>query len=276
MSKEMNVVPKQGTSESMQRESVIPFDSVPLPSKGKLYNEGSPLHLKDCVEIKAMTAEEEDILTSPALLKKGTVTNALIQACMTNKLIDPRTLLIGDKSTILLAVRISGFGADYKVKTSCPECDKQFSHVFDLSKLELKPLSAEPLRPGTNLFEFVLPRSGRKVLFSLLTDEDESEISKAQEAKKKSFAKQNITVEVDTNVTDRLIRQIQDIAGEKDGAKISSLVRKMSAYDSRALRGYIKSIEPDILMEQEVTCPLCGAIDIYSIPLGAEFLWPRF
>ena len=54
---------------------VIPTEFVELPSGGRYYADGHPLHNQDTIEIKYMTAKDEDILTSRSLLKKGLAIN---------------------------------------------------------------------------------------------------------------------------------------------------------------------------------------------------------
>ncbi len=247
----------------------VPFDRVPLPSKGLLYPEEHPLHKETHVDIKAMTAAEEDILSSRALIKKGAVVNTLIKSCLLNKSIDPDSLVLGDKNAILLGIRIGGFGADYTVKTYCPsaECEKTFTHTFDLSKLEIKEL-------GTIDFEYTLPRSKVKVKFKLLTSGDEADIHAGQEARKKMQKKHN-HLEIETNVTDKLIACITLYDGEKDRSKIATKVRKMPALDAKKLIEHINSVSPDIKMNQEVKCPYCDAVETHDVPMGIEFFWPK-
>jgi hypothetical protein len=72
---------------------------VDLPSQGRFYAQGHPLHGQDSIEIKQMTAKEEDILTSRTLLKKGVALDKLIESLIVNKAINPSTLLIGDRAT---------------------------------------------------------------------------------------------------------------------------------------------------------------------------------
>ncbi len=247
----------------------IPFELVPLPSKGKLYPDTHPFHDCDKIEIKAPTAVEENILHSRALLKKGTVLQELIRSCLINKSVDPSSLLIGDKSALLLAIRISMFGAEYKVKVECEECRASFDHVYDLSQIVIKPLGGTPVGSGQNLFEFTLPKTGKKVLFSLLTDGDDHDISKSQENRRK-----HTNSEVDSFITDRLIKSIKSIDSEKDGMKLAKMVYEMPAQDSRALRIFTNKITPDVNMEQEVECRQCGNIDKQDIPLSLEFFWP--
>lgn len=266
--------PKVDVMQSNQTPE-IPYELVPLPSQGKLYPEEHPLYGEESVQIKAMTATEENILSSPALLKKGMVVDTLIKSCLLNKSIDPRTLLAGDKSTILLAIRISGFGSEYNVRTSCPECSNGFDHSFDLSKVSLKNLSKEPDVPGKNMFTFVLPKSKKTIKFKILTSGDESDILETQEKRKRAFKKSGIQSEVDTTVTDRLLRGVVEIDGNKDRKFIEKFIASMPVLDSRALREHIKNIEPDVTFKQEVECPNCGAVETHDIPIGMEFLWPK-
>lgn len=266
---QFDVLPKQGNSAISPGE--VPFEVVPLPSAGKLYPEDHPYHNETHVEIKAMTALDEDILTSKALLKKGTVFGALVRSCLVNKAVEPSTLLLGDKSAILLSIRISGFGSEYKVQTQCPECGDDFVHSFDLSKVTIKPLQKEPIKVGLNLFEYKLPKSGKVVQFSLLTDGDELDMIKTNENKKKAGLST-----VEASVTDRLIKSIKKIDNIEDPAQIIKMVRSMSAFDSKSLRTHIRSIEPDVLFEQSVECPSCGTAENHIIPMGNEFFWPKW
>lgn len=256
------------------------FDSVPLPSNGLLYSEEHPLHSCSTVDVKHMTASEENILGSPALLKNGTVLDVLIKSCLLNKLIDPGSLLIGDKTAILLAIRMSGFGPEYKVKTFCPECNFEFDHTFSL-QLRIKrlgedlPEGSSMDKIGPNLFTFTLPKSKKVIHFSLLTDAESTEIAKIQEQRSKALLKQGIKSEVSTAVTDNLVQCIKKFGEHTDKNKIADCVRKMPAMDSRALRDYINAIEPGCIMAEDVQCPKCDTVEEHPIPMGFEFFWPK-
>lgn len=265
-----NVSLLEKSSATNDNNSDIPLDIVKLPSKGLLYAEEHPFHNVESVEFKAMGAFEENILASTALIKKGTAINTLIKSCLMNKLVDPSSLIVGDKSAILLAIRISGYGPEYKAKTNCPECNKQFKHVFNLGNVQYKFLGKEPVNPGSNLFSFILPGTKRQVTFKLLTDGDDVDVAKTQENRKKTS-----NVEVDTTITDRLLSQIVSIGTITEKDAIAREIRKMSLKDSRPLREFIHSIEPDLVFEEEVECKFCGAKEAHPIPLGVEFLWPK-
>lgn len=248
----------------------IPFEVVKLPSKGLIYTEDHPLANEEEVQIKPMGATEESILFTKAYAKRGTTTSMLIKSCLVNKLIDPTTLLLGDKTAILLAIRISGFGSEYKVSTVCPACKESFVHTFDLRKCTLKYLEEKPVKENTNLFEYVLPVSKAKVEFSLLTDGDDLEISKTEQNRKKL-----LNQEIDTRTTEELIRMIKSVNGKKDPEYIGKFVsRVMKPLDIRSLKKHANDTMPDIDWEQEVTCKHCGETDLHKILLTSEFFFP--
>jgi len=92
---------------------VTPTEFVDLPSLGK-YPEGHPLKGKESIEIKYMTAKDEDILTSRSLLKKGMAIDRLINNLIKDQNIDPAHLYIGDRNAIIIHARASAYGTDYK------------------------------------------------------------------------------------------------------------------------------------------------------------------
>ena len=93
-------------------EYQFPTEEVSLPSKGLLYPKDSPLS-SGKVDIKYMTAKEEDILTSPNLIKKGTVIDKLLESVIVTEGVKIDDLLVGDKNAIMIATRILGYGKDY-------------------------------------------------------------------------------------------------------------------------------------------------------------------
>ena len=110
----------------------IAAESVPLPSKGLIYPEDNPLFGMENIEIKPMTAREEDILTSRAYIKDGTVITKLIHSCLVDKTINPDDMVAGDRNALMVALRITGYGSDYDVEVTCPNCKKNNKSTFDL------------------------------------------------------------------------------------------------------------------------------------------------
>ncbi len=246
----------------------IPTELVPLPSGGKVYPEG-PLHNVEAVEIRPMTAREEDILTSRALIKKGTVITELIRSCLVDKSINPDDLISGDRNAIMTSLRITGYGSDYSADVECPACSTKSSQLFDLTKLPLRMLECKPVNSGSNLFEYTLPYTKKNVKFKFLDGNDENEIAKLNERGKKQKGKKNTNL-----ITLRYRFQIQAVDNVTDKTKIQMFIRNMPARDSRALRKYIDSIEPGIEMKNWMECPACGEESEVRMPLGASFFWP--
>jgi rubredoxin len=246
----------------------IPTELVPLPSNGKVYPPSSSLHGKDMVEIRPMTAREEDILTSRALLKKGTVVTELIKSCLVDKSINTLDLVAGDRNALMVAVRITGYGAEYTAEVSCPECEAKSQQTFNLAELPVKRLEIDPVTEGQNLFEFVLPHTKKKVLFKFTTGKDEEELTVIQEKQKK------LGLKTDSTVTTALQQAIVSVDGIEDRAKINNFIKAMPARDSLALRNHIRQNEPGLTMKQDMTCPECGHSEEVNMPLGVSFLWP--
>jgi hypothetical protein len=246
----------------------IPYETVPLPSNGIIYSEDSTLHGRQSLDIRVMTAKEEDILTSRALIKRGTVITELLRSCIMDN-VDVQDMIAGDRNAIMVALRITGYGAEYPAEIQCSDCEHTYENRFNLSRLPLKRLNGiEPIKSGSNIFSFTLPISGQEVYFKFLTGKDEEEISIIQDKMKKIG---NVR---DTFVTTRLKYCILQIGDVKDKAKVSRMVDQMRAGDSRALRRHMDKHEPGIIMKQEASCPACGNAEEVAMPLGAQFFWP--
>lgn len=248
----------------------IPVDSVPLPSRGACYAAGTVLADLTELKIKAMTSTEEDILTSAAFVKNGTVLTQLFRSCIVEpKGIDPRALLAGDRAALMVALRITGYGPEYTVDSECPECNHVQATTFDLNELPINFLETTPDSPHTNAFSVVLPVSKVKVTFKLLTGADEEEAVAQSMVKRKK-----LKVQLEDKVTDRWRRQIIAVDGRTDGTTLTNFVRRMPVRDSRFLMKHIKSVEPGISMRSNMTCENCSAESEVAVELGPKFFWP--
>ena len=246
----------------------IPQESVPLPSRGAIYPLDGPLHGQETIDIKPMTAREEDILTSRAYIKSGTVLTKLLKSCITNKTINPDDLISGDRNALLVSLRITGYGADYDVEVDCPECGTKSKQTFDLSQLQIKRLDVQPVVAGDNLFEVQLPVTKKAVRVKFLTGHDERDMMVTNERKKKSGMK------VETAVTDRLSRSIVSVDGITDRNKLAFFIKSLPARDSLALRRFLDKHEPGIIMKSWMSCPHCHEQSEVGLPMGASFFWP--
>jgi hypothetical protein len=235
----------------------MPTETVELPSKGLLYPEDSEL-AKGTIEIKYMTAREEDILTNQAYIKNGTVLDKLMKSLIVSK-INYDELLIGDKNAIMIASRILGYGSDYSFSYNNEE------YTVDLSLIENKPLKEELFANRTNEFSFTLPRSKNNITFKLLSHKDEQDINRELEGLKK------INKDSDPSLSTRLKYMITSVEGLRDKKDIREFVdNALLAQDSRALREYIKEIQPDV----DLTFFPNDTTNRVSIPIGVSFFWP--
>tara|TARA_R100000008_G_scaffold16641_1_gene8241 strand:+ start:1178 stop:2032 length:855 start_codon:yes stop_codon:yes gene_type:complete len=250
---------------------VVPTEFVELPSKGLYYPEGHPLYNEETIEIKHMTAKEEDMLTSRALLKKGIALERLLASIIVDKRINPNSLLVGDRNAVLIAARISGYGSEYATKISCPQCAATVEHTFYLHELQTKETeSASTLgvtSNGDGTFDTVLPKLGAQVTFRLLSGADEkSFMAQIESARKRNRA--------ENTVTTQLSHMIIAVNGDDSSGLITELIQNMPSMDSRHLRLAYRLSTPDIDMSQHFSCNECGYEQEMEVPLTADFFWP--
>ena len=280
MPSKQNISPqKQDLEQNLPQASLnqdffgwtVPLEQIPLPTAGILYPKENPLHNKESLQIKAMTAQEEDIIMSRALLKEGTIVSHLIKSCLIDKSINPDDLLVGDRNSLLVAIRITGYGSKYDATVSCPDCSVSQTQSFDLADLEILRLKLSPIAPGKNEFEFNLPVTKKRVTFKFLTIANENENSITAERRQRLMP----DMKVEGVITNKLENQIVSIEGVYDRNKISGFIKAMPAGDSKALRTHISNHEPGIDMNASMKCTSCSTISKIGLPLGATFFWPK-
>ena len=245
----------------MEQKHQFPTEEVTLPSKGLLYPKESPLS-KGVIEIKYMTAKEEDILTNQNYIQKGTVIDKLLQSLIVTP-IDYNDLLTGDKNAILIAARILGYGKDYDFKYNEKET------TVDLTELEDKLLDESLIKEGKNEFDFTLPATKTPITFKLLTQSDDTKIQNELKGLKKINKHSN-----PLNTT-QLKHTILSVNGDYEKKTIREFVdNKMLARDARALRKYISDMRPDVDLTFEYEDERTGNTAEMAIPIGVGFFWP--
>ena len=242
-------------------EFKFPTEVVDLPSKGYFYVEGHPLS-SGKVEVKYMTAKEEDILTSQNLIQQGTVIDALLQSLIVDKTINVNDLLIGDKNAIMVAARILGYGKDYEFEYDGEEQE------IDLSQLEPIKLDFNKFTKGINEFSFDLPTSKRTITFKLLNGHDENKISIELKAREKISKIQS------SELTTRLKTMLLSVDGNSDQEYINNFVEnEFLSRDSLAFRKYLNEITPDMDMNTTIV-DSSGKETEVAIPVTVRFFWP--
>jgi hypothetical protein len=243
----------------MENKFNMPTEVIDLPSKGLVYPETSPLS-SGKVEMKYMTAKEEDILTNQNYIQKGTVLDELIKSLIITPNVKYEDMVVGDKNALLVAARVLGYGKDYTFMYNGEE------QTVDLTTVENKPLNESLFTKGVNEFEYTLPSTGTKITFKLLTSNDEKKINAELEGLKK------INKDNSPEISTRLKYLITSVNGERDKKDIREFVDNyLLAKDSRALREYIKEIQPDV----DLTFFPDGSDDRVNIPIGVNFFWPE-
>lgn len=247
----------------------FPTEVIELPSKGLVYPESNPLS-KGSVEIKYMTAKEEDILASQNLIRKGVVLDKLFESVLVSKDVNISDIVVGDKNAILLATRILGYGSDYQVDITDPFTGENQRTSIDLAKIQTKEID-ESLLNRENKYEFELPLSKKKVVFKILTHKDEQDITAEVAALQRLQKGSDVT----NDVTTRLKYMIVEVDGNSDRGYINKfVVNGLLARDSRALRNHVREMSPDMDMRFDFTSELTGETEALDIPFGVGFFYP--
>jgi hypothetical protein len=250
----------------MEQKFKYPTEQIDLPSKGLLYPPESPLS-KGVIEMKYMTAKEEDILSNANFIRQGTVIDKLLQSMVVTP-IDYNELLNGDKNAILVAARILGYGKDYEFIYTDPNTGVSEKAVIDLTQIDSLPLDESLYTPGKNEFNFQLPFSKISITFKLLTHGDETKIDKEIEGLKK------INPQSATSVTTRLKHLILAVNGDRDQAAIREFAENMLARDVKAFRKHISEITPDLNLKVSVTTASGNVAEGVDLPINTNFFWP--
>lgn len=245
----------------------FPTEYIDLPSQGHFYSPSSPLS-SGRVQLKYMTAREEDILTNQNLIKKGVILDELLKALIVSPGVKLDDILIGDKNAIFLAARRLAYGDKYSVKITCPKCSEQSDVEVNLGDINFKPFDFSKYTKGENLFGFELPVSKKIVIYKLLTHKDETDM----DIELKGLAK--ITKANTPEMTTRLKYMIVSVDGNSDRTVVKKFVDNMLSKDSIALRKNVRENTPDVDMTFNFNCPACGHTERMAMPLGVDFFWP--
>ena len=221
-------------------EFKFPTEEIELPSKGKLYPKDNPLS-SGKVEMKYMTAKEEDILTNQSFIQKGIVLDKLLASLIVNKDIKLDDLIVGDKNALLVGSRILGYGKDYEITFGGNQ------YVVDLTTLENKPFDSDSIEQGKNEFSFKLPSIDREI-----------------------NGLKKINKSASPELTTRLKHMILSVDGKDDKKEIRDFVDNyFLARDSRAFREHIKNSQPDV----DLNYVLESGEEV-TVPIGLNFFWP--
>ena len=271
-------IAKQQYEQKQLSDYKFPTEIIELPSQGLVYSLDNPLS-SGKVELKYMTAKEEDILTTQSYIKDGSVLDRLFQSLIVSngeglpiKYVD---LVVGDKNAIMIASRILGYGKEYNVEITDPFSGEKQKEMINLTQFENKEYDgSNQIELNKNEFEFELPQSKRVITFQLLTESKERKVKHELEAAKKQSKKMGDVTSKE--LTTRLKNMILSVEGETDRNFINKFVdNELFAQDSKALRSYIKQVGPDIDLTWEFISDVTGDRKEMSMPMDTNFFWPE-
>lgn len=246
----------------------IPTALVKLPSNGWYYDSANPLS-KGEISLKYPTTRSEDILSSRTLLKQGVAVDRFIQSLIYDTSISYDSILLGDRSALLIAARVLAYGSSYKVNIECPECSETTTKSVDLSAIEDKIVMFDPVNKGKNELSFTLPFSKVEITYKLLTQGDEKLVETELESLQKKL-KQEVVPEVSL----RLKRCILSVGGRMDAKTINEFVDTMPTLDAKEFRAHVSKTNPDVDLSFDFRCPSCQYEKNVGVGITSEFFWP--
>ena len=243
----------------MESKFKLPTETVELPSKGLMYPKESALS-SGKIEMKYMTAREEDILTNENYIKSGTVIDRLLKSLIVSE-VNYNDILVGDKNAIMIAARILSYGKDYNISYGGQD------HVVDLSLLENKPIDEDQYQGPETEFSFTLPAAQIEIKFKLLTHGMDKKIDSEITGLKK-IQKENAP-----ESTVRLKHMITEVDGSRDRKEIKDFIDNyFLARDARAFREYYNSVQPDV--DMSIVLDINGEEEVVDLPITLNFFWP--
>ena len=247
-----------------------PTDFVELPSQGRFYPPDHPLSGEETIEIKYMTAREEDILSSKTLIKQGVALERLLKSVIVDKRIKPSDMLTGDRNAILVASRITGYGAEYNTKITCPSCMQSGDYEYDLSEVVPSMVDEDEEATWTdeNTMLINLPLTKIEVEVRLLTGKEEMHLARLQQSKKKKKL-------IETVLSDTLKSIIVSINGESSRDLLEDFIKNVPAKDLRYLRAVYSRNTPNIDMSHDFECDNCSYQTVLEVPFTTDFFWPK-
>jgi hypothetical protein len=230
------------------------------------------LHGQKELEIKHMTAKEEDLLTSQTLIKKGMAIEKMLQSIVVDKRLNVENIFSCDRSAMMIAARVTAYGNEYEISLTCPSCSTKSQIVYDLSTAVVntgknhEEGEVEYLQDGT--FVVVLPKTGYRVQMRLLIGKDERALFEINENRKRK----NL---LEAAATDQLRMSIVSVNGISDQQTLDKFISTLRAMDAKLLRTMYKKVSPSLEMKTDFNCSSCSFVQEVEVPLTAEFFWPK-
>jgi hypothetical protein len=249
----------------------VPFDEITIPSKGLFYK-----NKQDSFLVKYLTSREENVLTSPTLTQSGKAIEIVLSSSILNWEGDFKDILVGDKNAILLYLRSTSYGDEFKFTYNCSNCKKETEGSVRLSSLESKEVEDMPDENGE--YTYTLPRMKLRITkdeepqevivkFKPKTIGDEIEIKRLENDDKLIVG--GYQIKKTSEATYRTL--ITSVNGISDKNFILNTIKRMSMADSEALRKYMNKVEPGVDTNFKCNCQNCGHESKNNFPIDANF-----
>lgn len=268
-------IPPQQDANPFGLSFVVPTEFVKLPSKGRFYHEDSPLNGVTELEVKAVTAAEEDILVNEDYIQQGIVFDRLLDSILVTSNVRSSDLIDCDKMAVLLSARKTGYGDIVEVNTSCDSCGHKY--VADISLQSILDNSQNSTTTDliegdweyskdSETFSFDLPVTSLNVQIKILSKVDNETLEQTKKQRERVNLPFNETVEF-------LRLAIVSVNGIVDPTSINKLVEVLPAADARKIRVVHNLNVPKLNMAQEFTCPSCNSKQKEEVPFSLGWFW---
>lgn len=228
-----------------KQKSKLPSVIVKLASGGKIYPKKHPLHAGQ-IEMRYMTAYDEDILTNASYITEGVVFNKLLESIILTP-IDINDICAVDRDGLILHARIMAYGAEYPVKIEDPKTKKMLERIVDLTQVQFKP-------------------------FTLVSDDNGEFSYKVNEETTIKFAFPSADVDNDT-VTQTITNLVTEVNGIRDRSAIEQFIRyEFLARDAKQFREYVSKNAPGVDYQMNFEGE-DGSTFKAMFPIGADLFW---
>lgn len=246
--------------EEYKIDPTIAYDVVELPSRGIYYANN-----KKSLKISYLTAADENILAAPNLIQTNQIVTELLKRKVLDRDMNVDDLIEEDKQAILIFLRNTAFGTEYKLTLNDPKTDKTFDIEVDLSSLDFKPFDLVSDTNGE--YSYFMEKSKIDITFKFLTQKQELEIKEIQ----KSWNGNGVA----PIITKQLEFMIKSIRGNRDIMNIRNLIENLPIKDSQSFRKFINDKKPGINLNKKTTTPSGEEIQ-FEIGFGVEFFRPFY
>ncbi len=238
---------------------MVAYDVVQLPSQGVHYSNG-----KKSLRVAYLTAADENILMSPNLLQSDTVIDELLKRKILDKELNLEELVDEDRQAILIFLRNTAFGTEYKLDLVDPATKQSFEGVIDLSVLKTKDFKLVPDSNGE--YEYYLNNVKKKITFKFLSNLQEKELKQIKDTSKDSVAPLN---------TKRLEMMIKSVDGNRDQMTIYQFIQNLPIRDSQDFKKFVSENKPGLDLIVEVIAPSGEKVPVL-VDFGVEFFRPFY